>query len=751
VSRLASALELSEVEREEFSAASRPGRPRWPRYSRLPADPSAFVGRQAEIAALTALAGDVRLLTLTGTGGIGKTRVALELAHRIESGYTDGAVFVDLAPVVDVDLVPETVASALGVKAAPVTDRVCDYLRAKKALIVLDNCEHVVTGCARFIDALIRNCSGVRVMATSRQPLHVHGETVWTVPPLTSDEAVDLFRGLARAADASTPMETDPATVREICVRLEGIPLAIELAAARVPALGVAQVNDLLADRLGLLKGGSPLDPPRHQTLRAALDWSYALLDQTEIRLFERLTVFAGGWDLEAANAVCAWGALTPDQVLDSLVSLCEKSLVLAEDVEGLRRYRIMETIREYGAERLAASGEVGPTRARHVSYFLALAEASAVTRVGVRFPGDVARVRREHANVRGALRWLLDQHRVEQGLEFSQALSGFWVSQGFLAEGAEWLARFLARPDIVPRRAFAEGLHSWARLVEYAGALDRATELYGRSLSVSRTTGDATIAARALCGLGDVATHQGDYIAALDLYQEALDAARSVHSAQETLHALLCLGRAAGLRNDYEQARTRLEDALAIARRIDDRWSIAYVLNELGQHARRSGQLSRAQAILEECHHLWHEVGTQMGQRAAVMNLTLVTLERGALPRAAELARESLKLSRDMHDDGSATTVRCVEIAAQVLCALASTSTGVALLASAAAQREVLGAPQPSAERTELDRLLVAARSELAASVLDAQWRRGRDLPIQNAVDQATASLTANLQTWPR
>jgi predicted ATPase/DNA-binding XRE family transcriptional regulator len=747
-SRLADALGLGGADREAFLAASRPSRSG---RHLLPADPSGFVGRQAEIAALKALIGDVRLLTLTGTAGIGKTRVALELARQIESQYADGAVFVDLAPLVDIDLVPDAVALALGVKgkpAEPAIDRVCEYARSKKLLLVLDNCEHLLTGCARLIDVLIRSCPGGRVIATSRQPLHIPGETVWTVPPLAAEEAVALFVGRARASNASMPLEVDAVgVVRDICLRLEGIPLAIELAAARVPALGVAQIADLLADRLGLLKSGNPLDPPRHQTLRAALEWSYALLDQTERRLFRRLTVFAGGWDLEAANAVCARGALAPNEILDSLVGLCDKSLVLAEDVGGRRRYRFMETIREYGAERFAESDEVGPVRARHVSYFLAMVKASAVTRAGVDYPGDVARVRREHDNVRAALRWLLDRHDYEQGLELGQALSGFWVSQGFLAEGDEWLARFLARPDAVPQRTFAAGLHSRGRFAEYGGALDRAAELYEQSLSASIKAGDATVSARALCGLGDVATHQGSYVRAMDLFHEALDAARSVDSAQETLHALLCLGRAANLRGDHEHSRAWLERALAIARQLDDRWSVAYVLNELGQHARRNGQLGQAQALLEECHLLWQEIGTQMGQRAAVMNLALVTLERGALRRAAELARECLELSRDMHDDGSVTTVRCVEIAALVLHVLASTWIAVFLIASATAQREVLGAPRPSAEQVELDRLLAAARAELATPVLEVEWQRGRDLPIHEAVDQAAASLTAGLE----
>jgi tetratricopeptide (TPR) repeat protein len=493
------------------------------------------------------------------------------------------------------------------------------------------------------------------------------------------------------------------------------------------------------------------LDSPRHQTLRAALDWSYALLDRNEqqlVRASGRVRRRLGPRSGERGVRVGAAGAAPgPGQSGD----IVDKSLVVAEDVEGQRRHRLLETIREYAAERLAASGEVGPTRGRHASYFLSLAEASAVTRLGIRYPGDVARVRREHANMRAALRWLLDREQCEHGLELSRALSGFWLSQGFLLEGEEWLARFLARPDAVAPHASSEGLYAWGRLAEYGGALDRARELFKRSLSTSNADGNATVSARALCGLGDVALHHGGYVEALELFRRALDAARSVDGAQETVQALLCLGRAASLLGNLQQSRAWFEQALTIARQLEDRWSVAYVLNELSQQARRGGQLEQAQTLLEECHVLWRESGTRMGERAAVMNLALVTLERGALTRSAELARESLELSREMRDDGSATTVRCVEIAAQVLGALGSTPIAVTLLASATTRREAFGAPRPSVERPELDRLLDAAHNELAASVLETAWRSGEDLPIHDAIDMAAASLTTVLETRTR
>jgi predicted ATPase/DNA-binding XRE family transcriptional regulator len=477
-SRLAAALELGAAERAAFMAACRPGRTGSTRRYTLQTDPSTFVGRQRELAEISQLVAGSRVLTLTGTGGIGKTRIALELAHQLESEYADGAVFIDLAPVYDASLVPQAVAAALGVIARPgesVTDSLRQHLRAGRVLLLLDNCEHVVAACAQLVDVLIRSSSSLQVVITSREPLRIHGETVRVVPPLAPNESVALFMQRAEAA-ATRLTSADIDRIGEICGRLEGIPLAIELAAGRVRALGVAQVAAHLTDRLDFLSRGNRLDSPRHQTLRAALDWSYTLLDASEKRVFARLAVFAGGWNLDAAQAVCASGDVSSHAVLDCLVGLVDKSLVLAEDSDGQRQYRFLETIRQYAAERLSAFGDGKQTRARHANYFRAIAEAAAVTRLGVRYPGDVARVRLEHANMNAALHWLLDEGMLEQGLGLCQALSGFWLAQGFLREGDEWLRRFLAHPDEVSSHALAEGLHAWGRLAEYAGALDRCT-----------------------------------------------------------------------------------------------------------------------------------------------------------------------------------------------------------------------------------------------------------------------------------
>jgi predicted ATPase len=754
-SRLAGALELGAAERAVFMAACRPTRTGSTVRYTLQIEPSTLVGRQGELAEISQLVAGSRVLTLTGAAGIGKTRLALELAHQVESEYADGALFIDLAAVFDAALVPDAVSATLGISAMAgesSTDSVRRHLQHLQVLLVLDNCEHVIGVCAQLVDVLIRTCPNVQLIVTSREPLRIHGETVWVVPPLRAEESVELFIQRAQAAAAATGLtSTHVDAIAEICGRLEGIPLAIELAAVRVPALGVPQVADLLADRLDFLSGGSRFESPRHQTLRAAIDWSYTLLDSSEQCLFARLSVFAGGWNLAAAREVCGWDSLTSAAVVDDLVGLVDKSLVVGEDPGAERRYRFLETIREYAVERLTAIGGDEQTRARHANYFRAVAEEGAVTRLGVRYPGDVARVSREHANMRNALHWLLDEGMLQQGLGLCQALSGFWLGQGFLREGEEWLAHFLARPDEVSSRALAEGLHAQGRLAEYAGALDRARELFERSLATGIAHDDATVSARALCGLGDVALHHGEVGEALDLFQKSLEASRAADSAQETAQALVSLGRAASLAGDIEQSRAWLERGLTIERRLADRWGVAGVLNELGQQARRAGQLEQAQALLEECHVLWRQTGTRMGERSAIMNLALVTLDRGLIVRSAELARDGLELSQDMADVGSATTVRCIEIAAQILVSLKSNATAVDLLAAATRRREELSAPRPDIERPEIDRVLQTARRALAPAAFEAAWNRGQALPISEAIELAAASLMKLVDTSSR
>ena len=335
----------------------------------------------------------------------------------------------------------------------------------------------------------------------------------------------------------------------------------------------------------------------------------------------------------------------------------------------------------------------------------------------------------------------------MEEGLALCQALSGFWLAQGFLSEGEAWLEGFLDHPQNVSAGALAGGLHAWGRLAEYAGALDRARELFERSRSTSVADDNAGCCARALCGLGDLEIHHGNYVAASRLFREGLDLAERAGSAAETAQALMCLGRAANLSGDVGQSGVWLERALAVQRQRADPWGVAYVLTELGQQAHRAGRLERAQVLFEECHVLWRQAGTIMGERAAVMNLASVTLRRDAIMRSAELALESIELRRAIGDLDSVTTVRCLEIAAQIL-AVGSTAVPVGLVAAATRRREILGAPRPAVERPEVEDMLQSVRVAIGGSAFDTAWNDGWEVPIPESVEMASADLLAAMET---
>ncbi|MER7247590.1 tetratricopeptide repeat protein [Kribbella sp. NPDC000426] len=730
--RLADALQLGPEDRDEFMAAC--GRdPRAARYS-LPIEPSPIVGRQPELADLDVRARTSRLLTLTGPGGVGKTRLALELARELAAVHRDGAVLVDLAPVVDGAIVSATVAATLGV-IPPTVERVREHLHSKQLVLVLDNCEHLVSQCALLVDELLRDAADLRVLATSREPLRIPGETVWVVPPLTIGDSVAFLSRQAQAAGAPAFSSDEANVVRHICRQLEGLPLAIELAAAHVPALGVAQVAELLADRLDFLARGARNAPPRHRTLRAALDWSFTLLDPTEQRVMTRLASFKGGWTLDAACDVCVDDELSRGVVVVALEGLVEKSLVTVEDTGGGRRYRFLETVHEYAAVHLGGAADADIIRDRHAAYFLTLAGEGSATRLGIPYPGDMKGLRGEIANLRVALQWFLEGERLETGLNMCQVLSGFWLAQGFLLEGEEWFSRYLERADELTSPAVAAGLYSWGRIAEYGGDLDRALGLIERSRSMSSEFDDRTVWCRATCGVGDLMLHRSKYIEAIELYESALRAADTAGGLAEKAQAMLSLSRATRLMGDSQHAALLLEQALALQRQRGDRWGVAYALNEMAMHARRDGRLDEALRLLEESHVLWRQSGTRMGERASVMNLALVSLELGRVRRAAELSRQGLELSQEIGETGSAASVRCLEIAAQTLGGLGAMATAVQLIAAAADRRSQLDVPRPPMEESEILRLLSAAQAQLGkldeAPVLDV-----RDA-IELAVDE--------------
>jgi predicted ATPase len=492
----------------------------------LPLELSSFVGRGREINEIEGLLADHRLLTLAGPGGSGKTRLALRVAAEVAEGFEDGVWLVELAPLSDPDLVSRAVASVLGVRETPGTDLVdslCVYLASRgTTLMILDNCEHIVDACASLSEALLHRCPKLRILATSRETLRVPGETLFAVPPLSlpdprhsptvaslpAYEATGLFVERTRAVKPDFSLtEGNAMAVAQVCYRLDGIPLALELAAARARVLSVEQISSRLDESFRLLTASGRRDIPHHRTLRATMDWSYELLSAEEQTLFRRLSVFAGGWTLEAAEEVCAGEGLERDEVLDLLTSLVDKSLVLVSEQDGEARYRLLETVRQYGREKLEESGEAGEMRGRHAEHYYTLALEAGPLMMGRDQVGWLDRTWREQHNFRAAMRFFLDRKDAARAISLTWAFWRYWWVTGLQGEARRWMEEALQSGDL-PGDDVYPALKAQANLIigTYAwseGDLTSALPALEEGLRLSRKTGDARGQAIGLMLLG--------------------------------------------------------------------------------------------------------------------------------------------------------------------------------------------------------------------------------------------------------
>lgn len=559
---------------------------------------TSFVGRERELTEVKRLLAMTDLLTLTGAGGSGKTRLALQVATELVGAYPDGVWFVGLASLSDGELVPQAVAEALGVREQPgrhITEILAEGLCTRRMLLVLDNCEHLLDAAARLVDRLLDSCPHLRVLATSREPLGVAGEANWPVPslslpepgrPLTVEElegyeAARLFveRVLYRpAAFAVTPENAE--CVAQICRQLDGIPLAIELAAARVGVLTVEQISHRLEDSLKLLTGGGRTAAPRQRTLRSSLDWSHELLSTPEKTLFGRLSVFAGGWTLEAAESVGAGGVVEEGEVLDLISRLVDKSLVVAETMTGnASRYRLQEPVRQYAREKLAESGESDAVRRRrHAEHYLALAEKAEPELMGERHEMWLERLETEHENLRAALSYAVETGETETALRLAGALGGFWHMRGHLFEGRRWLEAALAEktgPESVRGRALSRAAYlEWEQ-----GEYERSISLSEENLALSRSTGDKAGAALALYNLGNAMLHCEEHAKAEAVLEEAVMLQRELKDESGLARALHCLGLTVMARGDFGRAEALYEEGLALSRKMGDMLGIELLL----------------------------------------------------------------------------------------------------------------------------------------------------------------------------
>ena len=569
----------------------------------LPVQLTSFVGREAEIHEVRRLLADNRLVTLTGAGGAGKTRLAVEIAARIAAEFSDGVWYVDLAPITDPDVVPIAVARALGLPDQPgrsTMDTLLRFVRDRQMLVVLDNCEHLLDASADLVVTLLDAAAGPTVLATSREPIGVTGEATWRLPSLSvADAAIELFADRARHARPDFAVDDDNApAVAEICRRLDGMPLAIELAAARVRALSLADILDGLRDRFRLLTGGARTAVPRQQTLRASVDWSHALLTEPERALFRRLAVFLGGFDLEAAQAVAGGGDVERYQVLDQLTLLVDKSLVVAEDTAGRMRYGLLETVRQYALEKLGESGEANAVRARHRDHYTALA-ALLDTPGRADYERRLEQAEIEIDNLRAAFAWSRENSDVELASALASSLQPLWQARGRLQEGLVWFDAVLAgldtrHPGMAPA-VCARALADRAMLANWVGAADSLDQAQ-QALAIAREVDDPAVLARALTACGYTAIIQKAEVAG-QYFAEALGLARALGDRWRLSQILASQARGAIVLGDPIAARAAGQEGCDLADAIGDWWTSRQCRWCLGMAQLFQGDLATAAA----------------------------------------------------------------------------------------------------------------------------------------------------------
>nr|WP_256255290.1 LuxR C-terminal-related transcriptional regulator [Streptomyces sp. cf124] len=617
----------------------------------LPTAFTSFVGRRHVMAEVCRVLGSARLVTLTGVGGVGKTRLALEAAAAARSSFSHGTWLVDLAPVRDPSVVASTAATAIGVPHLG-AHQLAEHLAKRRALIVLDNCEHLVDACAEFVCALLSAGPDVRVLATSRQTLGVVGEHVYNVPALSvSDEAVELLRDRATAVRPEFRItDANWDVVTRLCAALDGLPLAIELTASRLRTLTVAQALDRLQDRFVLLTGGSRTTQPRQRTLRAAIDWSYELCSPAERLLWNRLSVFTDGFGLDAAEDVCAGEGIPEQDVLDLLDRLVTQSVVLPTEEEGLPRYRLLETIREYGRERLGASGEEERLLLRHRDFHLALATRIADGWYGPGQEQALTRLRVEHANLLTALRY---GDEPQAALELAAALRFHWCAGGFLIEGRRQLDRALAAaPEPTSARARALCAAAWVALLQDDhGAADRWLAEAGE---LGEQQDDRVVRAHVVGLRGSLAAFQGRLAEAVPLFERAIAAHTA---AEDEAAAVFELFQLAAVQMDLGNPRgaQTARQAVALAEAHGERWARAHAMWTLSCYAWRRGDHEEALALVRAALEIQRSFNEPLSAALMLETLAWITASQGEYERAGRLLGSAGQLWRDVGADISA------------------------------------------------------------------------------------------------
>ncbi len=721
----------------------------------LPPQLTRLVGRERALGELTSLLWGTRLLTLCGPGGAGKTRLAVALADAVRADFVEGAWWVDLSATLDSALVPQAVVTAVlpGEPASDAPSAAIARRFADSSLLVLDNCEQVIEGCAQLVMNLLARSPSVRVIATSRQPLGVPGEQVWRVPGLAvaggssppgavHDDAVELFleraREAASAFDPAAPGVLD--AVQRICTHLDGLPLAVELAAARVPLLGVHQIADRLEQDSGFLRHASRSAPRRHRTLDEALDWSHRLLAPAECVLFRRLAAFRGTFSLAAAEGVCSDDALASLDVLNVLGGLVDQSLVQVVDDRAEPRYRLLETIYRYAAEKLEHSGDAAAVHERHATFFAALAQDAGGGGAGVELIRWLERLELEHDNLRGAMGWLLTG-APEQAAVLASALWPFCYQRGYYREARNWFEAVLLSADTITPPVRAEALLGAGEVAflqcDYAlaiGHLERALALVDKHEDEARR-------ALVLQRLGAIAREEGHYPQARDWHEQSLMIWERLEDAIGIASSQNYLGFVAWLRGDSASADSHCAVALSAFRRVGRVQETAATLVNLGAAAIYAGDLGRAREHLEEALGISRRIGFQEGIAWSLHELAIaMRLGRGSVTDQAQMLRDALIIHHQLGDRWRTASV--LEEVSGAMLSRRAPRTAAALLGYVDRLRGVLGAPIPPAERPDRDAALTRTQSRVGRAAFDAAWAQGQAWELDGAVETALNAL---------
>ncbi|MBV9888611.1 MAG: protein kinase, partial [Acidobacteria bacterium] len=733
------------------------------RPASLPVSCNSFVGREREAAAARDLLSRaaIRLLTVTGPGGIGKTRFAVEVVSGLTNLFPGGIHFVSLSPLTDPDSIPSAIVQALGIReigqqsAFDILKKYLQEYARNPTLLVLDNFEHLLPA-ASLVSQLLTFNASLKILVTSRAPLHVYGEHDFPVPPLAlpdpkavpsleslakfSSVALFLQRAVAAKPDFKLTHE-NAAAVAEICTRLDGLPLAIELAAARVKVLSPASLLTRLASRLQLLTGGARDLPQRQQTLRAAIDWSYDLLNPAEQKLFRRLAVFVGGCNLESVEAVCDAKLDLGVDVLDGMASIVDKSLAQQVDLgTGESRFVMLETIREYALDKLRASGEELYTKRAHAAFCLVLAEeGDPAPQEPAKSADSFQRFEVEYNNFRAALEWLTESANAEWGLRLATALFRFWESREYLAEGRDKLRRILDLPAAAaPTRERMRAMFSAGVLAGGQRDSKVAERYFSDSIELARQLGDQTGLAVAQNALAINRREQLDLTAAQALFESALAIWRTLGDQKGIARTLSNLASVAKLECEFERSRALYEESLATFRALGDREGVAWSLNYQGDVAREQGDAAGARSLYERALAIFYELTDSWGIAGTLADLGGLARCQKDYSTANSLYRESIQLFRKI--EYKRGVARLLECFAGVAASQANADRSLRLAGAASALRQNIGAPLPPTEQLRIEEEIEPARVALGNAASSAAWLAGWGLSLDAAVDEALA-----------